>query len=97
MTLFQEEQVPLFNPQRAGRLENRYKQLPSVVPLVVEPEQYFLMRKETDYVPIVAIVGIVGLLAFFGLLAFLAFSKPARYEKLEREISEIRKGITYGT
>jgi len=71
MTLFPEQEVQLFNPQRAQRVENRYRQLPSVVPLVVEPEQYFLIRKETDYVPIVAIVGIVGLLAFLGFLAFL--------------------------
>jgi len=71
MTLFQEGEVQLFAPQTARRIENRYKQLPTVVPLTVEPEQYFMMRKERDYVPIVAIVGIVGLLAFFGLLAFL--------------------------
>jgi hypothetical protein len=69
MALFPEQEVQLFKPQTAQQVENRYRQLPSVVPLVVEPEQYFLIRKETDYVPIVAIVGI---LAFFGFLAFLA-------------------------
>lgn len=71
MALFQEQEVPLFNPQTARRIENRYRQRPTVVPLTVEPEQYFMMRKERDYVPIVAIVSIVGLLALFGLLAFL--------------------------
>jgi hypothetical protein len=75
MALFQEEQVPLFSPQTARHIENRYKQLPAVVPLIVEPEQYFIMRKERDSVPIIAIVGIVGLLGFFGLLAFLAFMR----------------------
>ena len=41
------------------------------MPLTYEPEQYFMMRRERDYVPIIAIVGIVSLLAFFGFLAFL--------------------------
>ena len=69
--MFADQEVQLFNPQTARHIENRYRQLPTVVPLTVEPEQYFMMRKERDYVPIVAIVGMVGLLAFFGLLAFL--------------------------
>jgi len=98
MTLFQQEEVQLFTPQTAERIENKYKQLPSVVPLIVEPEQYFIMRRERDYVPIIAIVGI---LSFFGFLAFLAFFKPTRYEptgieKLEGEIREIRKELKYG-
>ena len=72
MALFPDQEVQLFNPQTARRIENRYKQLPTVVPLTVEPEQYFIMREKRDYVPIVAIVGIVGLLALFGFLAFLS-------------------------
>jgi len=71
MALFPDQEVQLFTPQTAERIENKYKQLPSVVPLIVEPEQYFIMRRERDYVPIIAIVGIVGLLAFLGFLAFL--------------------------
>lgn len=71
MTLFPEQEVQLFNPQTAQHIENRYRQLPTVVPLTVEPEQYFMMKREKDYVPIVAIVSIVGLLALFGFLAFL--------------------------
>jgi hypothetical protein len=71
MALFPSEEVQLFTPQTARHIENRYKQLPTVVPLTVEPEQYFMMRRERDYVPIVAIVGIIGLLALFGFLAFL--------------------------
>ena len=97
MTLFQQEEVQLFTPQTAERIENKYKQLPSVVPLIVEPEQYFIMRRERDYVPIIAIVGI---LSFFGFLAFLTFfkAKPRepQIESLEREVAEIRKELKYG-
>jgi len=71
LALFPDQEVQLLNPQTARRIENRYRQLPTVVPLTYEPEQYFMMRRERDYVPIIAIVGIVSLLAFFGFLAFL--------------------------
>jgi hypothetical protein len=71
MALFPDPEVQLYSPQTARHIENRYKQLPTVVPLTVEPEQYLMMRQERDPLPIIAIVGIVGLLALFGFLAFL--------------------------
>jgi hypothetical protein len=96
MSLFAEEEIPLFDVETARSVNRTFEQKPTRIPLELPLQPTYIIKQEPNYVPIIAIVGI---LSFFGFLAFLALFKPTRQpattEKLEREISEIRKELTY--
>jgi hypothetical protein len=97
MSLFPEEEMPLFDVQTARSVNRTFQQKPTRIPLELPLQPTYIIKEEPNYTPLIAIIGI---LSFFGFLAFLAFFKPARYEpgteKLEREIGEIRKELKYG-
>jgi hypothetical protein len=97
MSLFPEEEMPLFDVQTARSVNRTFQQKPVRIPLELPLQPTYMIQQEPNVLPIVAIVGV---LAFFGFLAFLAFFKSARpqptVEKLEGEISQIRKELKYG-
>jgi hypothetical protein len=96
MSLFEPEEIPLFDVQTARSVNRTFQQKPTHIPLELPLQPTYIIQQEPNVLPIVAVVGV---LAFFGFLAFLAFFKSARpqptVEKLEGEISEIRKELTY--
>ena len=98
MSLFEPEEIPLFDVQTARSVNRTFQQKPTRIPLELPLQPTYIIKQEQNTLPIIAVVGIF---VFFGFLAFLAFFKPARYEptgieKLEGEISEIRKELKYG-
>ena len=97
MSLFEPEEIPLFDVQTARSVNRTFQQKPTRIPLELPLQPTYIIKQEPNYVPIIAIVGI---LSFFGFLAFLAFfkAKPRepQIESLEREVAEIRKELKYG-
>jgi len=97
MSLFEPEEIPLFDVQTARSVNRTFQQKPTRIPLELPLQPTYIIKQEPNYTPIIAIIGI---LSFFGFLAFLAFSKGAKpepqIESLEREMAEIRKELKYG-
>jgi len=98
MSLFEPEEIPLFDVQTARSVNRTFQQKPTRIPLELPLQPTYIIKQEPNYTPIIAIIGI---LSFFGFLAFLAFfkAKPRRepqIESLEREVAEIRKELKYG-
>jgi len=71
MSLFEPEEAPMFSYETARRLDDTFKQKPTIVPLGY-PKEVVIVHREPNQLPIVAIV---GLLSFFGFLAFLAYMR----------------------
>lgn len=71
MSLFEPEEVPVFSHKTARRLDDTFKQKPTIVPLTPYPQEVVIAQQHN----IVPIVAIVGLLSFFGFLAFLVFMR----------------------
>ncbi len=98
MDVFKPEPPLLFPFETEKNLAEIFTQKPARIPLELPLQPTVIIeRQEANVLPTVAIVSIF---AFFGFLAFLAFMKGARAEKpeieeLKREISEIRREITY--
>jgi len=73
MSIFEQEEIPLFSPRTARRINAAYRQDPLVVPISSQPtSEVVLIRPDPNWLPI---VGIVSIVAFFGFLAFLAFMR----------------------
>jgi hypothetical protein len=71
MGVFTPEPEPLFTYETTRQLEETFKQKPTRIPLEVPLYPTYIMKQETNWVPIVAIVGLFGLFAFLGFLAFM--------------------------
>jgi len=74
MSLFEPEEVPVFTYETARRLDDTFKQKPTIVPLGTPYLKEVVIRREPNQLPIIAIV---GLLSFFGFLAFLAYMRKS--------------------
>jgi hypothetical protein len=72
MSLFEPEEIPLFDAATAKRLNRTFQQKPTRIPLELPLQPTFIIKEEQNTLPIVAVVGII---AFFGFLAFLAFMR----------------------
>jgi len=72
MSLFPEEEMPLFDVQTARSVNRTFQQKPTRIPLELPLQPTYIIKQEQNTLPIVAIVGIF---AFFGFLAFLAFMR----------------------
>lgn len=68
--MFIAEEYPLPHPNMLRRVEGTFVQRPTRIPLEVPLYPSYVVKQQTNWVPIVAIVGVVSL---FGLLAFLAY------------------------
>ena len=72
MSLFEPEEIPLFDMQTARSVNRTFQQKPTRIPLELPLQPTYIIKQEPNYVvPIIAIVGIIGLLAFLGFLAYL--------------------------
>jgi len=71
MGVFIPEPEPLFTYETARHLEETFRQKPSRIPLEVPLYPTYVVKQETNWVPIVAIVSLVGLFAFLGFLAYM--------------------------
>ncbi len=74
MSIFEPEEIPLFDVQTARNVNKVFQQRPTRIPLELPITPTYVFKQEPNYVPIIAIVGI---LSFFGFLAFLAFMRQA--------------------
>jgi len=72
MSLFQPEEIPLFDVQTARSVNRNFQQRRTRIPLELPLQPTFVIKEEQNILPIVAVVGIF---AFFGFLAFLAFMR----------------------
>jgi hypothetical protein len=70
MSLFEPEEIPLFDVQTAKSVNRIFQQKPTRIPLELPLQPTYIVKQEPNYVPIIAIVGILSL---FGFLAFLAY------------------------
>jgi len=68
MSLFEPEEIPLFDVQTARSVNRTFQQKPTRIPLELPLQPTYIIKTRTNVLPIVAIVGIF---AFFGFLAFL--------------------------
>jgi hypothetical protein len=68
MSVFPEEEIPLFDVQTARSVNRTFQQKPTRIPLELPLQPTLIIKEEPNVLPIVAIVGIF---AFFGFLAFL--------------------------
>jgi len=72
MSIFEPEEIPLFDVQTAKSVNKTFQQRRTRIPLELPLQPTFVIKEEQNVLPIVAIVGI---LAFFGFLAFLAVTR----------------------
>jgi len=71
MSLFEPEEIPLFDVQTARSVNRNFQQKRTRIPLELPLQPTFVIKEEQqNTLPIVAVVGV---LAFFGFLAFLSF------------------------
>ena len=68
MSLFEPEEIPLFDVQTARSINRTFQQKPTRIPLELPLQPTYIIKQEQNTLPIVAMVGIF---AFFGFLAFL--------------------------
>jgi len=68
MSLFEPEEIPLFDVQTARSVNRTFQQKRTRIPLELPLQPTFVIKEEQNTLPIVAIVGV---LTFFGFLAFL--------------------------
>ena len=71
MSLFEPEEIPLFDVQTARSVNRTFQQKPTRIPLELPLQPTYIIKQEQNTLPIIAIVGIIGLLAFLGFLAYL--------------------------
>ena len=71
MGVFVEEEPPLFTYETARQVEETFRQKPTRLPLEVPLFPTYVIKQETNWVPIVAIVGLVGLFVFLGFLTYM--------------------------
>lgn len=71
MGVFATEPEPLFTYETTHQLEQTFKQKPTSIPLEVPLYPTYMVKRETNWVPIVTVMSLFGLFAFLAFLAYM--------------------------